>query len=136
MNKFFVRDGCIWIRLQDHERQRNALFLPEKYRKRAMCEAHGTLLTGHNAVNKTYMRISDSYFWPEMVNDIAKHISSCLQCQVHKTAKPKQVPLHPLPLVDQPNQRVHVDLFGPLKTSKNRNSSFYALQMHSQNMLK
>ena len=26
MNKFFVRDGCIWIRLQDHERQRNALF--------------------------------------------------------------------------------------------------------------
>ena len=113
MNKFFVRDGCIWIRLQDHERQRNALFLPEKYRKRAMCEAHGTLLTGHDAVNKTYMRISDSYFWPGMVNDIAKHISSCLQCQVRKTAKPKQVPLHPLPLVDQPNQRVHVDLFGP-----------------------
>jgi hypothetical protein len=74
MNKFFVRDGCIWIRLQDHERQRNALFLPQKYRKRAMCEAHGTLLTGHDAVNKTYMRISDSYFWPGMVNDIAKHI--------------------------------------------------------------
>jgi hypothetical protein len=24
-------------------------------------------------------------------------------------------------LVDQPNQRVHVDLFGPLKTSENRN---------------
>jgi len=31
------------------------------------------------------------------------------------TAKP--TPLQPLPTVDQPNQRIHIDLFGPLKTS-------------------
>jgi hypothetical protein len=121
LSKFFVRDGCIWIRLQDHERQRNALFLPHKFRKRAMCDAHGTILTGHDAVTKTYIRISDSYFWPGMVTDITKHIQSCLQCQVRKTSKPKQVPLHPLPVVDQPNQRVHIDLFGPLKISGNQN---------------
>ena len=53
LTKFFVRDGCIWIRLSDFERQRTALYLPYKFRKRAMCEAHGSLLTGHDAVNKT-----------------------------------------------------------------------------------
>ena len=119
LDKFFVREGCIWIRLHDFERQRTALFLPSKFRKRAMCEAHGSLLTGHDAVNKTYIRITDSYFWPGIKTDIQKHINACLQCQLRKTVKPKPVPLQPLPIVDQPNQRVHVDLFGPLKTSAN-----------------
>ena len=61
-----------------------------------MCVALGTLLTGHNAVTKKYVRISDSYFWPEMINDITKHIQTCLQCQVRKTSKPKQIPMHPI----------------------------------------
>ena len=119
VNNFFVREGCIWIRLKDFERQRTALFLPLKFRKRAMCEAHGSLLTGHDAVGKTYIRITDSYYWPGIKTDIQKHINSCLQCQLRKNVKAKPVHLHPLPIVDQPNQRVHVDLFGPLKTSAN-----------------
>ena len=120
LNNFFVREGCIWICLKDFERQRTALFLPLKFRKRAMCEAHGSLLTGHDAVNKTYIRITDSYYWPGIRTDIQKHINSCLQCQLRKNIKPKPVHLHPLPIVDQPNQRVHVDLFGPLKSSANQ----------------
>ena len=76
LNKFFVRDGCIWICLEDLERQGTALYLPLKFRKRAMCEAHGSLLTGHDAVNKTYIRITDSYYWPGIQTDLQKHISS------------------------------------------------------------
>ena len=121
LTKFFVRDGCIWIRLSDFERQRTALYLPYKFRKRAMCEAHGSLLTGHDAVNKTYIRITDSYFWPGIKSDIQNHVQSCLQCQLRKKVFRKPVPLSPLPITDQPNQRVHVDLFGPLKTSNNSN---------------
>ena len=116
LKSFFVRDGCIWIRLNDFERQRTALFLPTKFRKRAMCDAHGSLLTGHDAENKTYIRITDSYYWPGIRGDICKHIQSCIQCQLRKKSNAKHVPLQPLPIVDQPNQRVHVDLFGPLKT--------------------
>ena len=119
LTRFFVRDGCVWIRLTDFERQRTALFLPVKFRKRALCDAHGSLLTGHDAVTKTYIRITDSYYWPGIKTDIQKHITSCLQCQIRKSVKPQPVPLQPLPIVDQPNQRVHVDLFGPLKASAN-----------------
>ena len=121
LSNFFVRDGCIWIRLSDFERQRTALFLPYKFRKRAMCEAHGSTLAGHDALNKTYIRITDSYFWPGIRADIRNHVQSCLQCQLRKKIMPKPVPLHPLPITDQPNQRVHVDLFGPLKASGNAN---------------
>ena len=60
-------------------------------------------------------------FWPGMKLDIQKHIHSCVQCQVPKKSYSKYVPLKPLLLLDQPNQRVHVDLFGPLKTSERSN---------------
>jgi hypothetical protein len=121
LNKFFARDNQIWIRLDDFERQRTALYLPHKFRKRALCEGHGAILSGHDAVNKTYLRITDSYYWPGIKVDIADHIKSCLQCQLRKKKAPCPVPLHPLPLTDQPNQRVHVDLFGPLKVSAHAN---------------
>ena len=121
LNKFFVRDRQIWVRLDDFERQRTALYLPIKFRKRALCEGHGAILSGHDAVMKTYLRITDSYYWPGIKTDISDHIRSCLQCQLRKTKKPCPVPLHPLPISDQPNQRVHVDLFGPLKVSAHAN---------------
>ena len=44
-----------------------------------------------------------------------------LQCQIRKKSTAKPIPLHPLPLVTLPNQRVHIDLFGPLKTSEKAN---------------
>jgi len=40
---------------------------------------------------------------------------------VRKKSTAKPTPLQPLPTVDQPNQRIHIDLFGPLKTSAHGN---------------
>jgi hypothetical protein len=34
---------------------RTALLLPQKYQKEALCEAHKSILGGHNAKLKTYM---------------------------------------------------------------------------------
>jgi transposase InsO family protein len=45
--------------------------------------------------------------------DIDNHVQTCLKCQKHKK-KAEKSPLQPLPIPDQPNQRVHMDLFGPL----------------------
>ena len=56
-----------------------------------------------------------------MQSDIQKHIDLCVQCQVKKKSYSKSVPLQPLPLLDQPNQCIHVNLFGPLKTSEHSN---------------
>ncbi len=56
-----------------------------------------------------------------MKKDIQAHIDSCLQCQIRKKSTAKPTPLQPLPTTDQPNQRIHIDLFGPLKTSAQGN---------------
>jgi hypothetical protein len=56
--------------VHDFNYPRTALYLPSRYRKEAMCEAHDRIFEGHNATNKTCLKISTSYFWPKMKQDI------------------------------------------------------------------
>ena len=53
-----------------------------------------------------------------MEKDISEHLSSCNKWQVTKVGKMVPELLSPLPQCMEPNQRVHADLFGPLKTSE------------------
>ena len=104
----------VWIRLDDYKYPRTALYLPEKYRKLALCEAHNHQFGGHNAALKTYIRLTSSYYWPRIYSDILKHTKTCLRCQQRKSSTDKPPLLHPLPMPDQPNIRIHADLFGPM----------------------
>ena len=51
-----------------------------------------------------------------MDKDIQDHVKRCQVCQQSAYPKQEQLPLQPLPQTTGPNQRVHIDLFGPLKT--------------------
>jgi hypothetical protein len=106
-----------WVRLNDFNYPRTALYLPIRYRKEAMCEAHDSILGGHNAAHKTYLKISTFCFWPKMRQDIERHQKFCLRCQQRKKLTNKQTPLAPLPIPDRPNIRIHADLFGPMLTA-------------------
>jgi hypothetical protein len=67
---FQDKNKVIWVRLSDFNYPRTALYLPTRYRKEAMGEAHDSILGGHNAAHKTHLKISTSYFWPKMRQDI------------------------------------------------------------------
>jgi hypothetical protein len=75
---FQDKNKLVWVRLNDFNYPRTALYLPSRYRKEAMCEAHDSILGGHNAGHKTYLKISTSYFWPKMRQDIERHQNFCL----------------------------------------------------------
>jgi len=91
-----------------------ALYLPSRYRKEAMCEAHDGIYGGHNTTQKTYLIISTSYFWLKMKPDIERHKNYCLICQQRKKSTNKWTPLAPHPIPDRPNLQIHADLFGPV----------------------
>jgi hypothetical protein len=67
---FQDKNKLVWVQLNDFNQPRKALYLPSRYRKEAMCEAHNGALGGHNAAHKMYLKISTSYFWPKMKQDI------------------------------------------------------------------
>ena len=122
----FLDQGVLWKRLQSYQswdsQTRTVLFLPTILRRRIICEAHGKLLTGHNGIQKTKERITTSYYWPNMEQDISNHIKTCLQCQLKDKQKKQLSPLQSLPICSAPNQRVHLDLFGAIKSSSNKNN--------------
>jgi hypothetical protein len=82
-----------------------------------MCEAHDIICGGHNATHKTYLKISTSYFWPNMRQDIERHKNYCLRYQQWKKSTNKTTPLAPFPIPECPNLWIHADLFGPMITA-------------------
>jgi len=120
---FQDKNKVVWVRLSDFNYPRMALYLPSRYRKETMHEAHDSIVGGHKATHKTYLKISTSDFWPKMRQDIECHQNYCLRCQQPKKSTNKRTPLAPLPIPEHPNLQIHADLFGPMLTA-DRNKKF------------
>lgn len=86
--------------------------------------------SGHFGVHRTYTRISQSYFWPGMWEQVSQYVRSCETCQRVKT--PPQLPtglMHPRS-VEGPWKKVYMDFMGPYpRTSK---GNVYILVMQDE----
>ncbi|XP_068225764.1 uncharacterized protein [Palaemon carinicauda] len=75
---------------------------PEPLRKPLLDLAHST--ESHLGVNKTYKRLFEDFYWPEMRKDIKEFIASCHHCQI--TGKPNEkippAPLQSIPVPKSP----------------------------------
>ena len=52
---------------------------------------HDHPMSGHFGITRTYLKIKDKYYWPNMYNTIKKYIRSCAECaqfNVHRQKKP------------------------------------------------
>ncbi len=111
---FQDNNKLVWVRLNDNKYPRTALYLPAKYRKLALCEAHNNQFGGHNAALNTYIWISSPCFWPKIYFDVLNHTKTCFRCQQRKPSTNKPPLLQPLPIPEKPNIWIHADLFGPM----------------------
>jgi hypothetical protein len=129
----FVLNGVVWKRLGFNLQHRSVLMVPQHLIKNILAEAHGHLLSGHFGISKTKHRILQSYYWPNMDKDITEHLKTCDKCQVTKSTKVLPELLSPLPQCTEPNQRIHADLFGPLKTTSGDKNLFCVSPTHLPN---
>ena len=115
----FLEDSILWRRIRRHDAPaRTVLVVPAAAVDQLVHEAHTSPLAGHEGVTKTKERLLQSYFWPNMDSDISRHVQACHRCQARrKDIKSPPNLLTPLPQCTAMNQRCHMDLFGPLKTS-------------------
>ncbi len=122
----FVLNGVIWHRLGANHQHRSVLLVPQHLIPDILHEAHGHFLAGHFGISKTKEQLLQSYYWPNMESDISEHLRRCNKCQTAKSGRTAPELLSPLPQCTEPNQRVHADLFGPLKTSEGDKKFIYA----------
>ena len=97
----------------------NPAYLPKTMIREVLIAGHSSLYAGHAGEDKTLTRVKEYYTWKNMTTDIRQFVKNCQTCQLAKSTKPPSSPLKSLPIPDGPNQRVHIDLMGPLKSSAN-----------------
>ena len=93
--------------------------LPLSVRKLIMEIAHDAY-GGHLGVHKTYAKILNCFFWPNMRKDVAEFVHTC---QIF--GKPNQVihkaPLQPILVPGEPFSKIIIDNVGPLPKTKRGN---------------
>ena len=102
---------------------KHQIAVPSSYRPHILSLAHDTPMSGHLGINKTYQRILEHFYWPNLRKDVVEFCRSCHTCQV--VGKPNQTlpkaPLQPIPAFEEPFSRVIIDCVGPLPKTKSGN---------------
>ncbi len=86
--------------------------------KEALCEAHDRVFGRHSTTLKMYLKITSSYFWPRVYEDIQQHIQTYLKCQQRKNRWIKSTLLAHFPITEHLNWRIRADLFSPMLTAR------------------
>jgi hypothetical protein len=116
-DRFLDEENRLWYRLPGKTRERIAFWTPRHMRKELMVAAHVSIEAGHGGVARTVARLKSNYYWPGMSNNATNFVKTCRTCQLSKMPKPAKQPLQPLEVCDRANQRLHIDLIGPLKNT-------------------
>ena len=110
-------DQVLWYRSsREGYRTKDLLVTPKSLREAILKAAHVTREAGHGGEERTLDRVMSSYWWPGITVDVKKTVNTCQTCLAAKSKLPAPGTLQPIQINDAPNIRVHMDLFGPLKT--------------------
>jgi len=132
---FFDKNKLAWIRLGDFQYPRTALWLPECYKKEALCETHDSIFAGHNANQKSYLKLTTSYFWPNVYSNVLQHTQTCLCCQQRKTGQNKNQNMVQCPFEMSLTSGFMLISSGQWWMPRENQHTSYASQMRSPNML-
>jgi ribonuclease HI len=92
--------------------------LPTSLREDILKQAHSSLVGGHSGILKTCERIRDDFWWPGMDTSVDDFIKKCTVCQQNTSNRmPAHAPEQTFELPTEPGTRVHVDTYGPMKTT-------------------
>ncbi|CAM4532736.1 unnamed protein product [Lepidochelys kempii] len=91
------------------------LVVPQKYRRRLLSLAHDIPLAGHQGIRRTRQRLLQNFYWPGVFTTVRQYCRSCDPCQSVGKARDKgEAALRPLPIIEEPFQKVAMDIVGPL----------------------
>ena len=116
-------DNVLYYNLvQEKRRPRWCVYVPESMQQRVVFDCHVALENGHAGNFRTTEKIKEYFWFPGISNAVAQYIKECAICQAANGKKIPPVPLRPLELASRPNQLIHIDLFGPIKSSTSGNA--------------
>ncbi|BHF73008.1 hypothetical protein SprV_0401608100 [Sparganum proliferum] len=112
-DKLFIENGVLFYR--DNEQYPKRVVLPLSMVDDVVERMHAEL--GHSGTHKTEWALRRRYYWPNQKTDIQNILRSCGHCLGFKSpGHSYRAPLQPIK-TGYPNERVAVDLVGPIAPS-------------------
>ena len=62
------------------KKEKNRLIIPKTLRQEVMAMVHDAPMAGHMGMNRTWQRIRDCAFWPDMKADVERYVGYCEKC--------------------------------------------------------
>lgn len=122
------------IRFRDGQVEEDSLWrlwLPETLTQQVVKSAHDTKTTLHSGFIKTYERIREKYYWPQMALDIKRYVNECEICKAVKAPNiTLRAPIVNQTVTERPMQRLYIDLLGPYPRTKNGNVYIFIVLDH------
>ena len=128
---FFMQDGILLRSWQDKKvptfsgTEVTQIVVPKPLRAKILQLAHDIPAAAHLGITKTKHRVQQHFYWPTMISDIKHYVQTCDVCQrLGKSGKPAVAPLHNLPVITEPFERIAIDIVGPLPVCRESGNRF------------
>lgn len=115
---YFLDADVLYQQWKSQGRMTNLPVIPKHMRLEVMGFAHDDPMSGHLGLGRTWDRIRQRFFWPEMAVFARKYVETCEACQKrsHVTKKPAGPVQFFCP--EKPFDMIAVDVLGPLPRSQ------------------
>ena len=125
---YCLENGILYKNMNSGIFKKKLLYIPPSMVKQLLIAYHDCSWAGHFGFRRTYWKLKDKYWWPDMKTDIMKHIQACLKCQKFNVDRRKAPGLlHPIETPSGPFQLVGIDYSGPYPITPDENKYILAL---------
>ena len=101
---------------------RITLVIPTAMKETVLRMCHNDMGGGHLGFKKTWPKLRDRFYWPNMYKDTEDWIKSCVECAKRKSPKQiTKIEMHPIESPDTPFDKLGVDILGPLTVTSQGN---------------
>ncbi|XP_062524529.1 uncharacterized protein LOC134198871 [Bombyx mori] len=115
---FLMEQGVLYRFNPDSDAEAPQLVIPAHQVTDILKELHDAPTAGHAGIDRTYQQVSRLFYFTGMRRIITDYVKACIHCQRYKAANTKPPGLLQTPVMNQRNEVLAVDLFGPLPPGK------------------
>ncbi|CAF3637281.1 unnamed protein product [Rotaria sp. Silwood1] len=113
---FVVEQGILYklIEIQPGRTKKKVPWVPQSMIKDLLFSAHTHPTSAHYGSDRTYYKLKNNYYWPNMLKDIKLYVKQCLLCARYNI--PRQKPPGLLETPEPPSEifdLIGVDFWGP-----------------------
>lgn len=84
-----------------------------------IADTHCSDETNHAGISKTFSKLSQKYYWPNMFPEVREYVNRCVKCKERKPANDTlRTPMGGPFNVQRPFQHVYMDFLGPYPRTK------------------